>query len=787
LVSRLPDISPTFRLGSIAAKNYLPSVCLLAESFRLHHPDVSITVLVIDADKSDSFGGLPFEVVLPDELPLSADQFGQMATYYDVTELSTALKPPFLQLLLDRGADAVMYLDPDIEVFDPLYDLFELATQHEIVLTPHVTRPVPRDGLATGEEAFLISGQFNLGFVCVSPAAGPFLDYWWERTRLFAIRDPAAGYFTDQRWVDAVPSLFEHVVVRDTACNVAYWNLHERELDVDERDRWTIDGEPLKFFHYSGHDSGSPYRLSKHINGNGRVRVDQHPPLRRLLLERSERINERSADAVATKYGLSRSARGVRLDPSIRRYYWNAARAAEHEGVNPPPHAFGDDGGAGFRDWCCAPVAPGSRVPNWLYSTWQARLDLREAFPDALGEDSERLLGWALESDLETSAAAGVLDTLMDLRLAAPLPGVNLIGYLDGEFGVGAAGRLVARMIRAAGVPLASTVVSPEHHSNRDTYPAALTGAPFEMSVMAMNADMLLTFAKSPGWISHRDKKRVGVWYWEVPMFPEHLRPAFDLVDEVWCASDYVRATLAEWSDRPVAKHPLVIDVPGRTALTREDLGLPEDRFLFGFVFDYMSVMKRKNPVGLIEAYRNAFGPDDGATLVLKSINAAYAPESAAAVREAAGDRADILFLDGHLQPLEMRALFELLDCYVSLHRSEGLGLTIASAMAAGTPAIATGWSGNLEFMTPENSVLAPYDLIEVGPGVDPYPAAALWADPRRDDASAAMRRLFDHPDIAAQLGRTARADLRKRHDAGTAASWFEARFNSLTGSKVLV
>ena len=786
-MSRSSDDPLAFSVCSIAAKNYLPTVCLLAESFRRHHPEIPVTVLVVDGDPTDPLGGLPFEVLLPDALPVDRERFGQMATYYDVTELSTALKPSLLEFLLVRGADAVMYLDPDIEVFQPLDQLFALALEREIVLTPHVTRPVPRDGLVTSEESFLTCGQFNLGFVSVSAAAGPFLDYWSERTRLFAVKDIAAGYFTDQRWVDAVPSLFEHVVVRDTTCNVAYWNLHERQLEVDEHGLWTVEGEPLKFFHYSGHDATDPYRLSVYLESNSRVRVDQHPPLRRLLRERSDRILAGGGGSATPRYALGRTSLGLQLDPGIRRLYREAMRTAESEGVAPPPHGFADDDGAAFGDWCQAATSPGTMVPRRLFATWQARADLQAEFPEPLGRDGARLLSWALVSDVERAANEGVLDTLMGLGIPEPLPGVNLVGYLDGEFGVGAAGRLVARMIRAAGVPLATTVVTPGEHRNREVFPSTLTGTPFEVSVLAMNADALIEYAKRPGWREHRDKQRIGVWYWEVGVFPEHFRPAYPLVDEVWCSSEHVRSALSEFADRPVVKHPLVIDIPGSTALTRSDLALPEDRFLFGFAFDYMSVTARKNPVGLVEAYCEAFGPDDGATLVVKSIHAPTGQAAAGAVREAAGSRPDIMFLDGHLEPLEMRAFFELLDCYVSLHRSEGLGLTIASAMAAGTPAIATGWSGNLEFMTPDNSILLPFDLVEVGPGAEPYPSSAIWAEPHRDRAAGAMRRLFDDPELAATLGRTARADLGRRHTAAIASSWFEERFNRLTGSRVFV
>lgn len=202
------------RVCTIAARNYLPSVVLLAESLARHHPDLPLSVLLVDAVPEDDFRDLPFDVKRPADLALGAEDFGRMATYYDVTELATALKPTLIRQLLD-DADVVMYLDPDIEVFDALDTLFAGAFEHGIALTPHVLTPIPRDGLEIAEEALLLSGQFNLGFVAVSRDAGAFLNYWEERVRRFAVVEPARGYFTDQRWVDAVPTLFTHVVCRD--------------------------------------------------------------------------------------------------------------------------------------------------------------------------------------------------------------------------------------------------------------------------------------------------------------------------------------------------------------------------------------------------------------------------------------------------------------------------------------------------------------------------------------------------------------------------------------------
>jgi glycosyltransferase involved in cell wall biosynthesis len=773
--------SMPWRVCTIAARNYLGSVCLLARSFAAHHPGIPFSALIVDAHPEEFGDHLPFEVLTLADLELPRETLAQMQTYYDVTELSTALKPAFLELLLARGDHAVMYLDPDIEVFAPLHDLFELAATHDIVLTPHVTQPVPRDGLAVAEEAFLISGQFNLGFIAVSRRAGAFLDYWRERTRLHAIVDPAHGYFTDQRWVDAVPALFDHHVVRDLGCNVAYWNLHERPLALVAGGNWTAGGAPLRFFHYSGHDARMPLRLSKHLVDPPRVRVDQEPALRQLLKERAQRILDAHPGDVDLPYGFDRTPDGIALSPETRRLYWEAVRDAEEVGDAAPPNAFAADGGQAFARWLARPVSPAHPVSRYLYGHWKARADLQREFPDPLGANAHDLLDW---SRVEPSFIS-----IMPSRLTPPLAteralhGVNLVGYLSGEFGVGAASRMVARMIRASGVPLATTTLYTRSHLHGEDFPTTIEGAPFNLSILSMNADDLVRFADSVEFAAHRERRRVGVWYWEVGDLPAAMRRASSSVDEIWCATEHVRNTLVPWVDKPVHRHPLLFEIPSTpTAMRRSDLGLPDDRFLFGFVFDYASAFRRKNPLGLLEAYLDAFGPHDGATLVLKAIHAERHPELAACLHEAADGRDDVLLIDRHFDGITMRALYQLLDAYVSLHRSEGLGLTIAAAMAAGIPAIATGWSGNLEFMNETNSVLVPATMVPVGDGAEPYDPNAWWAEPDLHAAAASMRRLFEHPDEANELGARGRASLIDEHSTECATAWFSERFEQMTG-----
>jgi glycosyltransferase involved in cell wall biosynthesis len=768
-------------LCTIAARNYLASVVLLAESFALHHPTVPVVVLLVDGQAGDEFGGLPFTVLVPGDLRIERDEFLRMATYYDVTELSTALKPFFLRVLLER-ADSVMYLDPDIEVFAPLDDLFEDARRSAIVLTPHVTRPMPRDGLEIREEAILVSGQFNLGFVAVGQDAEPFLSYWEERTRRYAVRDPANGYFTDQRWVDAVPTMFEHRVVRDTACNVAYWNLHERVVTATADGGFLVDGRPLRFFHYSGHDPAQPFQISTHLIGPLRIRIDEDNDLRRVFTDRSARMTAASTRTEALPYRYARTAGGVRLDQFARRAYWSAVCEADRTGSAPPPHAFDDTGGRRFVEWLTGPVLPGNPVSRYVLGTWAQRPDLQGAFPDPIGASAQGLRRWAED---DAAFRAGADCRVRPRTFAEPAPGVNLVGYLGGGFGTAEAARLMSRLVRGTGLPLATTTLVGDA-SPSDAVPAdGYEGAPFELSILMLNADVTAELWALPELHPHHHRTRVGVWYWEVDVLPASMRAAYGNVDEVWCASEYTREALARWGDRPVHTHPLVLERHVPTSLTRQDVGLPEDRFLFGYMFDYASVLERKNPLGLIDAYCRAFGPDDGACLVLKTLGSAAHPVAAAQVAHAAAGRDDILLIDGLLPGLVVRAMFECFDAYVSLHRSEGLGLTIAAAMAAGTPAIATGFSGNLEFMDDECSVLVPYELTDVGPGAAPYPPEAIWASPDLDAAACTMRRLFDQPDEARDLGERGRERLGRFQEHGVGAEWFLDRYETLTGTAV--
>ena len=161
---------------------------------------------------------------------------------------------------------------------------------------------------------------------------------------------------------------------------------------------------------------------------------------------------------------------------------------------------------------------------------------------------------------------------------------------------------------------------------------------------------------------------------------------------------------------------------------------------------------------------------------MIKTINGDKLPDDLDRLTRAAAGRPDVTLDDGFVEPERVTALIAGADCYVSLHRSEGFGLTIAEAMALGKPAIATGYSGNLAFMNEENSYLVPYRLTTIPEGVGPYPAGALWAEPDLDAAARLMRRAFENPEEARARGRLARETILDRLSVERAARFLSTR-----------
>jgi glycosyltransferase involved in cell wall biosynthesis len=337
--------------------------------------------------------------------------------------------------------------------------------------------------------------------------------------------------------------------------------------------------------------------------------------------------------------------------------------------------------------------------------------------------------------------------------------GVELAGYLDAAVGAGEGARRYLGALRAVGVSVRARDVRLE---GRDS---AMTVVPRQwvarlalprFNLLCLNPEQLVPYLASDAAPPRRGRTSIAAWSWEVNVLPPGWTEASRQVSEVWACSEFTADVIRAATGAHVVAmpHPLAATGPRRLALAPD---LPSG-FRILVIFDYLSTIERKNPLGAIAAYRRCFGPRDGAQLVIKTMNGVHRPERRREV-EGAADRSDIVLLDGTISGAERDALVASCDCLLSLHRSEGFGLALAEAIAAGKPVVATAYGGNVEFMPPECSYLVRYELTRVGGGCEHYPPEAHWAEPDIDHAAAQLRAVFE-----GRGGPHRRADDAQRH-----------------------
>ncbi|HEX7150524.1 MAG TPA: glycosyltransferase [Thermoanaerobaculia bacterium] len=766
-------LSAATRVFTVVARNYLAHARVLAASLARHNPGARLSVVVLDDPERSTPAEPSFDIIHAGELPFDPpSDLYTMAATYDVTELATALKPWAFAHFFARGASVVIYLDPDIEIFDALGPLEPLTRAHGIVITPHITEPLPQDGKHPDERDLLISGVYNLGFLALSaPAATTFLPWWQERLRRDCLNDPAHGLFVDQRWIDFVPAFFQPAILKDPGYNVAYWNLPQRVLTRDG-DRILVDGRPLRFFHYSGFSPRARHLLTKHQLDAPRIRLSEKPILAELCRRYAEALEHAGFDdSSALPYGFAATATGLPLDARVRRVLHRSYVQDEtNDGAATFPDPFSREGADDVVQRLLRPSRESPAVPAYLREIWLERADLRIAFPRIDSVDAEPFLEWVrtqagrelpIPPALIPPPRASALPVTLPRKLT---PGVNVYGYAYAESGTGQVARSVVAALAAEGIPYAVVPVPhPTSRQQRDFRDLGTAVPSFDTNLICVNADPLPGFFDSMRGQLPPGARNIGLWAWEVEDLPVEMAQSERFLDEVWGISSFTAESLARSLTKPVRAFPLPVVVPPVQPRTRAELGLPEG-FLFLFCFDYDSVFRRKNPLAAVAAFRQAFGDRPDVVLYIKTTNAQRHVRDEEELRLAASGASNIIIRDGYVSSDDYFSMLDSCDCYVSLHRSEGFGLTVAEAMALGKPVISTAYSSTLEFTNEANSFLVPARLVEVGEYAPPYPPRSRWGEPDVEIAAKQMARVHADRAAAAATGARARADIEALH-----------------------
>ncbi|MDO9430044.1 MAG: hypothetical protein Q7T84_01960 [Phenylobacterium sp.] len=388
---------------TIVSRNYGAQAASLMESLGAVEPGVRRVVVTTDgpiAFQDPGIRTIDAATLVPD--------FAAMCAYYDALELNTAVKPhAFKALLAEEGVTSGAYLDPDIWVYRPLDMVREGLARAPLALTPHTTRPLL--GQANpNDHVILTSGAYNLGFMAAraEPQIVALLDWWAEKLRFDCRVDFANGLFTDQKWMDLAPGFVSDLaLLRSPSLNLAYWNLEGREV-AGARGGWSVDGEPLTFFHFSGFDPARPELLSKHQD---RVRVQPGSALADLMTDYAAALLRNGhAEASATPYGHSNFPSGKPITKDVRRRMLAACRAGEDfgGGLTPAAEAWADiRPGEIIREPVTPPdgawLASSAQLTQWLIADQtapavtamqSARRDLRDRFAG----DEDGLKAWLL-------------------------------------------------------------------------------------------------------------------------------------------------------------------------------------------------------------------------------------------------------------------------------------------------------------------------------------------------------------------------------------------------------
>jgi glycosyltransferase involved in cell wall biosynthesis len=764
---------------TIAVPAEIPQAIVLANSFFRFHPQGKFVILLLDQPQpgyAESFSR-GVRLLYPADLDLEAGEEWRLPMLYSGQELVSILLPGLLHELLRSGATAAVYFEVTTEIFGPLSGNLELFSGAEALMATEVVR---ND----------LGGDLRPSFVAARHGAETTLRSWFDR-----VRNPNAeveaitrldSESAAENWWETL-SLYD---LRIPGFAVGFWNLNP-ETFAWNGGHYEVDGEPLLSFDFRGYDPGKPHLLSKHQGVEPRILLSDWPVIARICDEYQSKVVQAGYDKrKRVSYRFDYLPGGLRIDHRMHQIYRDAYRQHKLGLDREPPSPFGPQGAEGFLEWLNEPLRPGRKpVSRYMLAVYNERKDIHNAFPDPTGTDAGSFRDWYLrygqrELDLPAAMVPSDARSKGDAKgfpsASLSATPVNVAGYFRAELGLGTAARSLLAALEAAEIPFNTTLF--EGTANRQTHPfshrQADTGLP-DINIICVNADKIASLAETDPALWH-GRYTIGLWFWEVEDFPASAHGAFNYVDEVWVASEFMRETFRKVSPKPVFKFKLPVLKPEiDLSLSRAELGLP-DRFVFLFSFDLFSVLERKNPIGLIETFKRAFKPGEGPVLVIKTINGEKRVPDMEKLRYAARGHPDIILKDRYLSSVETGTLTALADCYVSLHRSEGFGLTIAEAMALGKPTIATAYSGNLEFMTEENSYLCPSQVAKVGPDHEPYPAESYWSEPDLEEAARLLRHVYEQPEEANARGVRAASDIRSLHNPAVAAAIISARIAAI-------
>jgi glycosyltransferase involved in cell wall biosynthesis len=786
------------RFVTTASLSELAQARVLADAIDRYHPGGRLTVLLSGhpALATDE----PFTAITRHDLDVR--ELDRLAASHEREDLDQLLRPHLLHRLLHEGDDPLIYLSAAHDLLGPLDAVAEALAARPVLLSPRVGGDLPEDGREPTAKDLRVHGQLDPGFVALSPEPtnDRFLHWWAERAEQLApyllgtrgAGRPEQGKRQLRRVLELAPALFAEVaLLDDPGLEASAWNLHERPLERSD-EAVLAGGRVLRSLSLDGFRPDRPHLINERAT---RVTPSAQPLLAELLADYAQRLMARGwADRSRRADVGRRLADGTPFSDRLQRLYAEALADGEELG-----DIFLPAGTDAFLAWLTQTVVPGGSagITRYLYRVYRDRSDLARVYPDLDGPDGTEFAAWCwVFGQVEMDIPAAFLPPRPAHIGREPSPppplSVEVAGYFTGTLGLGEAARLYVRALSAAGVTVHTTTIDAElpvdrrRPGQRDygrlEFEGAQQSARAATNLICVNPEELPRFAARAGEEFFAGRHNIGVWAWETDAIPRRWDASFRYVDEIWVYSRYIAENLGRVSPVPVVPIPPPISRPDTGP--EPELGLPPG-FRFMFMFDFFSTVKRKNPLGVIRAFTNAFAPGEGPQLVIKTMHADHRRAEFEELEYAAAGRSDVQVIDRALSAADKNGLLASCDCYVSLHRSEGYGLPLAECMAMGKPVVATAYSGNLDFMTPGNSYLVDYEITPVGPDVEIYPAEGVWAEPDLEHAAAQMRAVWSDQEQARGRGERAARDIAEQLSPERVGAIARARLERLANAPV--
>lgn len=755
---------------TIVSKNYLHVALTLRNSFLKNNPDHKFVIWIVDmiTDASElrelsvlSDGGVDF--IFWHDVVQSHKQyhFEQMFFKYSIMEMNTAIKPFILEHYIRTGYKKIYYIDPDICFYSPIITLQKALDDYDIVLTPHMMSPY-EDDKKPSEQDILQAGSYNLGFIAIKSSLEALkLCVWWKQ-KLFqaCFVDLQNGLFVDQKWMDLTPSLFNNVfILKDYGHNVAYWNIHERTISKKD-DVYFVNNDKLVFFHFSGLTFEDVSLISKHQNRFNLSMLSKE--YNELFVSYSHQVkNNNSVIFKKMKYYYNYLfSTEVSLPNYLRRTILERLFISVCN-----PFVLSE---AVHKKACDVFSEQFDMIKRYY---WQLRSDLQIAFPDIQNNQV------TLEGYNNWWSINNAKDELLDKRLylqdtlTESFLGVTCVGYLELQTGVAEVSRSFVRNLLKNGIALNLVNIGSEHHSkisNVETnyFNNYYGDKLYKNQIFFINADQINNVVNSLEHLTTNDHlNRIGVFWWEFNDY-FYFEEAFRNLSKVVVFTDFIKSAVEKQSPPHVdvikLLYPYQIldgvnkdNLIARNFFNLNNINLDED-FIFYFNFDMRSCFERKNPLAVLEAFSIVSLNNESVKLILKISNVGEFLNEISLIEEFINlhKLSSNVVIDTATYEREcLLSIMKNCNCYVSLHRSEGLGLGILDAMSLGLPVIATNYGGNTDFMNSENSILIDYSSCEVQSDFGAYRKGYIWAEPDVNHAAKEMQRLVDNNALAEEIG----------------------------------